>query len=373
MNRYWEQDKSTRSSTTISKPTGANQFAGAIQNAARKYGIPESILTRLLAQESGWNPDVISGRDPGDDGELGIAQFMPATWKGLEEQWGYKWDPRNPLQAIDAAARHLAEQSAIFNGDLEKGVAAYNAGAGNVQLAIQRAGSRGDWRQTLRQIKPLTTDVYLPNVYGSPDSQANTQTWRGDRPPELTDFLDPNGSPDPYAYGDAIKSYYEGLNLKRQYELGPESQFIDDVIKELELEIEAGNLNVRKASEVLNTRIQGYKTAVDFYSSDAFKYGAPPGATHIPAGQYGSSVLGRQPSAIQGGVTINPMQEALNVYREAQSTIGSVQTPSVPDISGMRRNMYNPPKPSIQPPQAGSSLISQALSQYRTWNPEGLY
>ena len=316
-------------------------YSGLIRTAANKYGLPESVLTRLLAQESGnFDPDVISGRRRGGAGELGIAQFLPSTLQWLQTNPEYgKFDPLNPAQAIDAAAHYLADQTAIFNGDLEKGVAAYNAGAGNVQLAIQRAG-RGDWRQGLPE---TTKNIYLPKVYGSPDSQVNTQSWRGDRPPELTDFLNPDGTPDPYGYGDAIKSYYEGLNLKRQYELGPESQFIDDVIKELKLEIEAGNLNVRKASEVLNTRIQGYKTAVDFYSSDAFKYGAPPGATHIPAGQYGSSVLGRQPSAIQGGVTINPMQEALNVYREAQSTIGGVQTPSVPDISGMRRNMYNPP------------------------------
>ena len=46
--------------------------------AARRYGVPEDLFLRLIAQESGWNASAKSHK-----GAIGLAQLMPGTARGL--------------------------------------------------------------------------------------------------------------------------------------------------------------------------------------------------------------------------------------------------------------------------------------------------
>ena len=102
------------------------QYVQPIAKAAQKYGVPMSILSSMLAHESmTWNPDVISGKMASSVGAQGIAQFMPATAKGMGI------DPLNTDQAIEGAARKLAGHFKQF-GSWPLALAAYNAGAGHV-------------------------------------------------------------------------------------------------------------------------------------------------------------------------------------------------------------------------------------------------
>lgn len=340
-----------------------------ISNAARKYRVPESILYKMLVQESGnFDPDVVSGRRRSSAGAIGVAQFMPGTAEEMRTNFKKDFDPLDPEDAVEGAAFYLANLTDYYNGDWEKGVAAYNAGPGNVDYAIKRGGN--NWRNELQSVVGSNeTNTYLNVVYGGEPKASATSRYQ-DRAPDINDYPgipDENGNmmPDYATWSQDLRAYWEAKATQRAYETGPASQYIDDVIKELELEIEAGNLNVRKASEVLNTRIQGYKTAMDFYSSEAFKYGAPPGATHIPAGQYGSRVLGRQDSAIQGGVTVNPMQEALSVYREAQTAMGGINTPTIPGIAANRQQATRP----VAPRETQAQLEARTGWQVTPTNP----
>lgn len=95
---------------------------GILSQASKKYNIPTSILSSLIEHESSWNPKAISSA-----GAVGLGQFMPATAKSLGI------DPSNPQQAIMGAAQYLRQQMDQFGGDLQKGLAAYNAGAGAVR------------------------------------------------------------------------------------------------------------------------------------------------------------------------------------------------------------------------------------------------
>ena len=123
----------------FSLPAAGAPYADSIRAAESRYGIPDSLLARLLYQESRFRPDVISGETLSPAGAVGIAQFMPAT----AAQLGV--DPRDPQSSIDGAARYLRQLFEQF-GDWAKALAAYNWGPGNVArrgFALAPAETRG--------------------------------------------------------------------------------------------------------------------------------------------------------------------------------------------------------------------------------------
>ena len=95
----------------------------------QQYGMPAGMFAGLLEQESGWRPDVISGKKKSKAGALGIAQFMPAT---AEEQGV---DPLDPEAAIRAGAKYLAKMKDMA-GSWTGGLTAYNWGIGNYRKFI---------------------------------------------------------------------------------------------------------------------------------------------------------------------------------------------------------------------------------------------
>ncbi|MEO7787694.1 MAG: lytic transglycosylase domain-containing protein, partial [Sphingomicrobium sp.] len=75
-------------------------------------------------QESRWNHQALSAK-----GAIGLAQLMPATARELGV------DPRDPLGNLVGGARYLRQMLDGFGGDVEKALAAYNAGPGRVRRA----------------------------------------------------------------------------------------------------------------------------------------------------------------------------------------------------------------------------------------------
>lgn len=102
-------------------------FGDKIKEAADANGIPPAVLTALLEQESGFRPDVISGKTLSRSGAAGIAQFMPGT----AQQMGV--NPLDTDSAIDGAARYLRHLMDSYGFDLKTAIYAYNAGPGTVQ------------------------------------------------------------------------------------------------------------------------------------------------------------------------------------------------------------------------------------------------
>ena len=97
-----------------------------INAAAAQTGTPQDILYRVLRRESmNFNPSVISGKLSSPVGAQGIAQFMPATAKGIGV------DPLNVDQAIPASGKYLKSKFKQ-HGSWAQALAAYNAGSGNV-------------------------------------------------------------------------------------------------------------------------------------------------------------------------------------------------------------------------------------------------
>lgn len=102
-------------------------YGDLVAKAAQQYDIPPAILAGLLEQESGYLPEVITGKRLSSSGAIGIAQFLPGT----AEQMGV--DPVNPESAIPGAAKYLRHLMDNYGFDLRTAIYAYNAGPATVQ------------------------------------------------------------------------------------------------------------------------------------------------------------------------------------------------------------------------------------------------
>ena len=93
-----------------------------IVRIAKEEGVDPAIALAMARQESGFNPKAVSPA-----GAIGVMQLMPATAKELGV------NPYNAEENIRGGLRYFRQQFDRFDGSVNKALAAYNAGAGNVQ------------------------------------------------------------------------------------------------------------------------------------------------------------------------------------------------------------------------------------------------
>ncbi|WP_435418060.1 lytic transglycosylase domain-containing protein [Parerythrobacter aurantius] len=96
-------------------------YQAAVQELSRRFDLSPSLIEALVWQESRWRQGAVSSA-----GARGLAQLMPGTARYLGV------NPYDPYQNLEGGARYLREQLDRFDGDLEKALAAYNAGPGRV-------------------------------------------------------------------------------------------------------------------------------------------------------------------------------------------------------------------------------------------------
>jgi soluble lytic murein transglycosylase-like protein len=111
-------------SAALATPSAPAQWQAHLATLAARYDLSPALIEALVWQESRWNAAAVSPR-----GARGLAQLMPATARQLGV------DPADPAANLDGGARYLRAQVDAFGGDLEKALAAYNAGPGRVRMA----------------------------------------------------------------------------------------------------------------------------------------------------------------------------------------------------------------------------------------------
>lgn len=126
-------------------------YRSLVRDGAVAGGVPPVILAALLRAESGYDRWAVS-----PVGAQGIAQFMPATARGM----GLR-DPFDPGQAIPAAGRLLGGHLRTF-GSVPLALAAYNAGPG----AVRRYGGIPPFAETRSYVARIMAIAGDPTVGG---------------------------------------------------------------------------------------------------------------------------------------------------------------------------------------------------------------
>lgn len=146
-----------------------DEICRTLAQAAADNGLPEEFFTRLIWQESAFDPKAVSPK-----GAQGIAQFMPATaaLRGLANAF-------EPLQALRESASYLAELRTTFGGNLGLAAAAYNAGPHAVEA----------WTSGRAPSLPFETQAYVRIVTGYA-----VEAWRAKPLPQVAASDQPSGA-----------------------------------------------------------------------------------------------------------------------------------------------------------------------------------
>jgi soluble lytic murein transglycosylase-like protein len=116
-----EEAIASPAATSATLPT---RYRAAVEQLAARFDHSPALIEALDWQERRWREGAVS-----PVGARGLAQLMPGTARELGV------NPDDPLANLEGGARYLRQQIDRFDGDLEKALAAYNAGPGRVEKA----------------------------------------------------------------------------------------------------------------------------------------------------------------------------------------------------------------------------------------------
>ncbi|HEV2063340.1 MAG TPA: lytic transglycosylase domain-containing protein [Thermoanaerobaculia bacterium] len=129
-----------------------SRFDDLIAAAAREHALDPRLVKSVMLFESGFNPKAVSRK-----GARGLMQLMPRT----AAQHGVR-NVHDPAQNVEAGARHLSYLLDLYRGNLEKTLAAYNAG----EAAVERYGGVPPYEETRG---------YVSNILGAYNGRSDMQ------------------------------------------------------------------------------------------------------------------------------------------------------------------------------------------------------
>lgn len=123
------------------RSSNEGKYEDIIDRASRTYGIPKTLIQKMIEVESNFNPKTVSHA-----GAMGLMQLMPANVKEM----GIK-NPFSPAESIEGGVKELSGYLKKNNGDLVLALASYNAGPGNVR----KYGGVPPFKETQGYIKKI--------------------------------------------------------------------------------------------------------------------------------------------------------------------------------------------------------------------------
>ena len=128
-----------------------SRYDDIIERYAARYGVDPTLVRAVIQVESDFNAACVSHK-----GARGLMQLMPATAKRMGVA-----QINDPEQNIHGGVKYLAYLSRLFNADLPRTLAAYNAG----ENAVIRYGGIPPYSETQTYVKRAMT-VYYGRPYG---------------------------------------------------------------------------------------------------------------------------------------------------------------------------------------------------------------
>ena len=119
-----------------------------IREVSARYRVDPALVRAVMQTESNWNSRAVSRK-----GALGLMQLGPGTAQQLGVNNAF-----NPKQNLDGGVRYLHTLLERYNGDLDRALAAYNAGPG----AVDRAGGIPQYRETRNYVQKVTDSYFRP-------------------------------------------------------------------------------------------------------------------------------------------------------------------------------------------------------------------
>jgi soluble lytic murein transglycosylase-like protein len=116
--------------TAVAAPRGSGTCIAHVPEAARRSGLSDDIVTRVMLAESAGNARIFSPK-----GAIGCMQIMPPTWAYLTGRYNLGADPFDARMNMIGGAMYLAELAARYGWP--GALSAYNAGPGRYQRYVR--------------------------------------------------------------------------------------------------------------------------------------------------------------------------------------------------------------------------------------------
>ena len=133
----------------LSRPS---EYDHLINQAASNHSLDPRLVKAVALVESGFNASAVSPK-----GARGLMQLMPATARGNGVR-----NVHDPAENIAGGTRYLSKLLDLFDGNLEKSLAAYNAGEG----AVARYGGIPPYAETRDYVRKALTAYYGASYRG---------------------------------------------------------------------------------------------------------------------------------------------------------------------------------------------------------------